>query len=45
LAAGIQLLLLEFSSYRQGAGVSWFWILIAGLAIALGLFDIAAGRP
>lgn len=44
LAAGILLVTLEIGSYRQGAAVSWFWLLVAGLAIGLGLFDIAAKR-
>jgi hypothetical protein len=44
LAAGILLVMLEISSYRQSAAVSWFWMLVAGLAIALGIFDIAAKR-
>ena len=42
LAAGIVLVLLEFGSYRQGGEISWFWIVVAAFAIALGLYDIAA---
>lgn len=45
LAAGMLLVMLEMNTYRQGAAVSWFWMLVAGLAIAMGLFDIAAKRP
>ena len=44
LAAGILLVMLEVSSYRQGAAVSWFWMLVAGLAIGMRLFDIAVRR-
>ena len=42
LAAGIVLVMLELDSRRRGGEVSWFWLLVAGFAIVLGLFDIVA---
>ena len=40
LAAGIVLVMLELDSRRRGGDVSWFWRLVAALAILLGLFDL-----
>ena len=42
LAAGILLILLEVNSYNRGGEISWFWIGVAAIAIALALYDLIA---
>ena len=42
LAAGILLVMLEVGSYRSTGEVSLFWMLVAVLATALGLYDIVS---
>ena len=40
LAAGILLVMLEVGSYRRSGTVSVFWLLVAALGAALGMYDI-----
>jgi hypothetical protein len=40
LAAGILLVMLEVTNYRRSGEVSAFWLLVAALGAALGLYDI-----
>jgi hypothetical protein len=37
LAAGILLILLEINTFRRVGEVAWFWLLVAGLMIGLGV--------
>ena len=42
LAAGILLVMLEVGNYRRSGEVSAFWLLVAALGAALGLYDIVS---